>query len=226
MKTSFLSILGLLVTVQFACAFDVPTDEQLAQVLASPSDLPLVLEDASPEQAAEVVFRLIRMVGEAPGLDDVQKNQVAVLMTARAVFHIEIGDADFVNTLLGYMPDHLKPLIAAAGVAASRDSAYDVRQLIEGLAADETQEELKNNFLLAAEDPKAVLGDDLYYIIAAILPHVPIKDIPAATLSIPLPPPPPFPVEKGGRDSSGPRVFRDDDGPGREPPVPPKYPGQ
>lgn len=205
-----LLVLGL---AAVAGAYTPPSDEEVAQLLSAPSQLQDLVEGATPAEVAEVVFRVIRMAEESPNLDEYQKRQVAALMTARGVFVIQVGDAEFMSTLMGYMYPAWKALCGAAGLAASRDSVHDVKEIL-GMIADREQEPLiQQDMFTAIEEPRDILGDELYYIIAAILPHVPIKDIPAATLSIPLPPPPPFPESQGRRRPV-------------TPPPSKKYPGQ
>ena len=102
-----------------------------------------------------------------------------------------------------------------------------MKEIVLAIAGRETDQVLVDQLQTAVEDPKAILGDEIYYIIAAILPHVPIKDIPAATLSIPLPPPPPFPIAQGRAPVDQPRVRVAPVTPERRPPDPAKkYPGQ
>lgn len=162
-------------------AYTRPSDDQIEGLLANPQGLGDMVEDASPQEVADVVLRAIKKVEESTKLKDFQKQQIVAVLTAEAVEASQSKSPEVVTAIAKGAGDQWLPIIVAAGTTAAGRLSDDVlRAVLAMLGPDTPAAEIAQ---AAADDPVGTLGHGLHALVLRIV-------TPAAPGGL-VPPPPP-----------------------------------
>jgi hypothetical protein len=110
-------------------AFTPPTDDQIDQALANPDSVTALLGDASAEQAADLLSRILARV-ESANVSPSQKNYLAAFFSARISFLLGPAAGPMLDALGDAIPDSVKPAVFAGlamGMRGSSDAMATLR---------------------------------------------------------------------------------------------------
>lgn len=186
-------------------SYEPPTDDELSQLLANPSLIKTMLADASGEQAAELMARIISNIQQS-NLGPKQLEYLVAFYTSSVVFLLPPSErGSFAETLLANAPAELMPtLFSGLAIGGSGSSAF-MTQLREQAGDDPLLQR-------AIDTPSLQLTGRVYTVLISALASQQTLP-PAPTDSLP---------PSGGFEAGGgttPEVPP-------TPPVPPTYDGQ
>jgi hypothetical protein len=191
-------------------AYEPPSDDDLAQMLANPSLIKTVLADADGEQAAVLMLRVIESL-EAADLGPKQIEYLIAYYTARIAFMLPATEAtEFATSLINRAPAAYVPTIFAGLSIGSAGNTELTAQLKELAGEDPT-------FLRAINTPNIQLTDPVFTVLVSALGAA--QTLPPAPTDS-LPPPPGIEGGQSGGGETPPPVVPP------VPPVPPTYDGQ
>ncbi|MCC5843115.1 MAG: hypothetical protein JJU05_02560 [Verrucomicrobia bacterium] len=202
------SLLGMLAAPLLG-AYTPPTDRQLSQALANPGMVRSLIQDANPEEAGQVLVRLLRRI-QASDVVPSQKNFLAAYYSARFAFLLGNDADDMAAVVLGNAPAELLPAVWAGFSVGGQGSSSFMAALRE--LAGENEE-----FLQAVDAPNIPLGESVYNQLivslgssqtlppvapGAVAPAPSVSPIQPAAGTAPAPapaPPPPIPEPYAGQ---------------------------
>lgn len=176
-----------------------PTDRQISQALANPELVNSLVQGASPQEAGQVLLRLLQRIA-ATDVAASQKNFLAAYYSARIAFLLGEDAAAMAESIFPNIPEELVPAVISGLSIGGRGSAVVMAALRE-LAGE-------NAALLQAIDaPNIPLSDPVYnqllvslgaaqslppVVTDSLPPPIPVGDAPAD-------PPPPVPRRYRGQ---------------------------
>jgi len=184
-------------------AYEPPSDGQIDNLLANPAMIKTLVDDASGEQAAALMVRIIARI-DAASLGPRQVDYLISFYTARITTLLPVSQRDsFATVLVANAPaQHTATLYAGLTVGGGADGGFV--DTLKGLAGDDA------TLLTAVETPNIQLTNPVYTVLvsslgsAVTLPPAPVESLPPSD-DIP---------EGDGSDG------------GDIPPIPPPYAGQ
>jgi len=152
MKTWTITALVMMALIPFARGeFTKPTEAQIAAVVAEPEKIDDLLDEASVDEAVDVITQVFAEIDKQDKNDE-QAQAIVAFVVARAIGAVS-NPAALASGLLASVSADWKTTIAAAVVTASSDAA-----VVAAVTTPETQE--------AVDNPSSVLGATLSSAIA------------------------------------------------------------
>lgn len=197
-----------------ALSFTVPTDDQIAQIVADQTQLNAAIQGASPTETASVVGRAIANV-QASSLTGEGKTQAIALLHTRALLLSGEKAAQMESSLAGQVDKTIVLPVAAASTAIAVGSTEGPVMTSITTAAG-TGTPTANSVAAAAVDPVAVLGADTVALVQQLV--IELRGVAAAVVPPPATAPAPLvpPVVPVGAQTPAPTP----------PPPAPGYTGQ
>lgn len=145
-----------------------PTPDQMDALLSVPGDMAGLVNNATPEQAADVVVKAIAKVDASETLTEEQKKQLIARLVAYAVVKMGSKAPEMMALIVVKVDQDWLQTVVAAGMTAGRDYGDAMRQKIfEALGGEETP---KGDLARTAmDDPKLILGVRLYNLVLVVL---------------------------------------------------------
>lgn len=163
-KLSLLVALMVAGGISSSMAYDMPTDDQIAQVVANHAELNNLLVGASPEEAAAVVSKAIENV-KGSTLPLASQQQAAAMLYTRGLLLSGENAPAFAGSLAGKLDQTLvPPIIAATAIAVGNTEGpvfNAIAQAVPGV-----------DVAAIAADPISVLGADNVALVQALVIEV------------------------------------------------------
>lgn len=156
-----------------AQVFTQPSADEIAKLVSGPSRIDSLIKDANPEQAADVLVKGIEAV-DASTLKDEYKSQVIARLVAYAVVRMGSRAPEMMSFVVRRVTIQRLQLVTAAAIIAAPDFMNAMRKEIMAALGDDTDPGKLAE--AAIKDPRLVLGELIYRLVATIASRKAITD--------------------------------------------------